>query len=116
MQEYSAIGATAVAVAVLIQLLKKMPAVKWMNDHSEAVNRTVGILAACATGLGIHFTYDPNVGGSILLPSVPELFQGIGHVLSQWGVQQTFYKVAFGGNVDERLVAQIAAALKGNHS
>ena len=57
----STLSASAIAVGV-IQYLKNVKWIPFMNQHSAGMNRFVGWAVAFASSLGLHFAYDHAAG------------------------------------------------------
>lgn len=85
------VGATlglGVVVSVLLQAVKNSNWFPWITRRTSQINFWVGVVAAAATTLGIHASYDAATGGTVTLPSLHVLWQGV----VQWSTQQAAYK------------------------
>jgi hypothetical protein len=86
------VGAAAV-IPFLLEGLKKAEWFPWITTGTAALNRWVGILAALAVTVGIHYEWTAETRQ--LLVVVPTFAQFLGMVFnaaSQWGLQQYVYK------------------------
>ena len=79
----------AVIVPFIVQGFKNASWFPWVTRNTGRINFAIGVIAALATTLGIHATWDPIVGGSIT--GIPGI-HGIWQAFVQWAGQQVAYK------------------------
>ncbi len=84
----SATVALAVVVPFLLQALKNASWFPVLTRETGKINFAVGVLAAAAATFGIHATWDATAGGTITLPGLHGIWQG----LVQLAGQQVTYK------------------------
>lgn len=83
---------TTGAVAVyMIEWLKRQEWCPWLDVDTGTVNRIVSLGAAVIAVMGISFTYDPQVGGTIHIPSLAVLMAGAWEVAKQFTTQQLLW-------------------------
>ena len=84
---------SAIGVTQLIELVKRSPRFAWINAQSEHLNRLIGVIAAGAVSIGIHYEWDETT--RVLAVTVPTGVQAI-HLgwnwFVQWAIQQYAYK------------------------
>ena len=84
---------SAIGVTQLIELVKRSPRFAFINTSSEQLNRLIGIVAAGAVSLGIHYEWDEAT--RVLAVHVPTGVQAM-HLgwnwFVQWALQQYAYK------------------------
>lgn len=78
----------AIVIPVLLQALKNASWFPVLTRQTSRINFAVGVFAAAAATFGIHATWDMNTGGTITLPGLHGLWQGV----IQWAGQQAAYK------------------------
>ena len=78
----------AVVVPVVLQAVKNASWFPWLTRQTPRINFIVGVIAAAAATFGVHATWDPQSGGTITLPGLVGIWQG----LVQWSGQQSVYK------------------------
>lgn len=89
-------GLSAAVVAVILQGLKNNPDFRLMSRETPWVNRTISVVAAGITALGISATYsfDAQTGAFTLgfAGTVGGLLHGLSHWVGQWSGQHLVYK------------------------
>ena len=78
----------AVVIPFLLQMLKNASWFPWLSRHTSQLNFAVGVIAASASVIGIHASYDMSTGGTITLPPLHTIWQAF----IQWAGQQVAYK------------------------
>lgn len=78
----------AVTIPFFLQTLKNASWFPWLSKNSSRINFAIGVVAALVASLGIHATWDPTHGGTIVIPGAHDLWQGF----IQWAGQQVAYK------------------------
>jgi hypothetical protein len=85
---------TAIIAAFLIQGLKKIAKLPWISYESGRANRVFSIIVAAATGSGISFVWNPQLGQLVLTGITWAVaYHIIGHVIQQFALQHASYKV-----------------------
>ena len=79
------------AIVYGIQFLKRQGWCPWLDEHTGAANRIVSLGAAVIAVMGISFTYDPQIGGDIHIPSLSVLLNGAWEVAKQFSTQQILW-------------------------
>lgn len=82
---------TGAMIVYGIQFLKTQGWCPWVAEHTVAVNRVLSVGGAVIAVMGITFSYDPAVGGTIQIPALATLLTGAWEVLKQYTTQQILY-------------------------
>jgi len=90
---------SAVSVAS-IQALKnsKLPALSFVNQHSNRVNQTISVLFATVSSIGLHYKFDPNAGtllisGLTLATLVPAALHAGSDTAKSWAFNWILYQL-----------------------
>ena len=81
-------GATAV---YMLEWLKRTPWVSFITPETKTVNRVVSGLLAVVLALGIEWSYDPSVGGTITIPPLMMLGYSAWEAIKQFTAQQLLW-------------------------
>lgn len=83
---------TSGAVAVYaIQYVKSQSWFPWMNTDTKVLNRYVNGILAAVSVMGISWSYDPSVGGTIQIPAAMVIASGLWEFAKQYILQQVIY-------------------------
>lgn len=83
-------------VVWFLQKLKSCRRLPWINNNSDQVNRTLGILFSGLTAIGVHWTVSGSViDGSTIVIAIPSgavLLSGFIHWFQSFILQETVYQ------------------------
>jgi hypothetical protein len=83
---------TSGAMAVYaIEWLKGKSWCPWITADTKTLNRFISGAAAALAVMGISWSYDPSVGGTITLPALSLLLTGVWEWLKQFSLQQVLF-------------------------
>mgnify|MGYP001298662044 CR=1 FL=1 len=91
-------GSLGIALAHMLEVLKKCGWFPWLNGDTERANRIVSLAAAIVIGIGVKMTFEGDLdsGGSVQLawPSLAQMLDGARHAVVQAGWQILYYRAA----------------------
>lgn len=84
---------SAIGMSYLIEQLKKADWFPFLTTYSEGLNRLVGVLAAGAVSVGIHYEWDVERHAVLIyLPTIVQVSHIGWNWFVQWALQQYAYK------------------------
>lgn len=92
-------AALGIAFVHLLETLKNRAWFPWVNQHSAQLNRIISIVMALVFAVGVKITVEDGGGwasgwhGAFIIPSLPNILDGLTHFSIQYGGQQAYYGV-----------------------
>lgn len=88
--------AASILVVYGLQLVKRVPFIPWVTEHSKRLNAFLSALLALGTAIGIHMEFDPNAG-TLLVTGLTA--SGMAHAGWQWFTQWAYQQAIWDGVV-----------------
>jgi len=97
MENWDSLLGTQAGVAVLttwvINRLKRSRYFPWLDEHSDAANKWIGISIAAFVSAGLTMTGDASTGWQITVPPLDQLASAVIKMSAGIGLQQGAYRI-----------------------
>lgn len=90
---------SAAVVVYLLQKIKQARWIPWVREQTRALNQALAIMAAGATAIGIHWTFDPAAGA---LTITGLTLSGLTHGTWEWIKQVAIQQVLYDGVIEPK--------------
>ncbi len=87
-----AVGVSALATSILLQLLKNSKAVPWISRNTSQINLALSAICAFLTSLSIHFTFNQASDTFAITGSVDAIRHGLWDFVVQMMANHGTYK------------------------
>src|SRR4051812_17523007 len=79
---------TSAVIVYVLEVAKRSNLLPWITAHTKYMNRFASVVAACASAVGIHFTFD-HISGTLMITglSLATVLSALWAVLQQYCLQ-----------------------------